>query len=396
MTNAIFDLSNMFFRSLFIVGGYGSKQYTFDNQTELDQLMRKVATDVSQVIRTINPSRVIFALDSKSWRKEISIDENEGYKAQRTKSAHINWDNVFKIMGEFADILETNGFIISKFDRAEADDLIALWRKELLINQNQHVIIVSADEDVRQLVGGTHDIPGISVNPDKFAFCTVYNPFMQGKNAFKKLFVPEKYFDEWVLDADPGDFFNRGVNVDKEDFKRIINDSKTKLEKINGDQIVLRKIFCGDDGDNVPAIYTWLNDKGKEVRITDSKFEKIIDYIGATSPRDLMEKKDHIYDQLVNISGTRPGFKMEDRLTRQFKLVLLDSSIFPEEFVKSFEKKVPEELAKPQVHPQNWNMVSVLEGTRYVTTGAGKYKKPTTEASIFGEIDRINLNKALF
>ena len=77
MTNAIFDLSNMFFRSLFIVGGYGSKQYSFDNQVELDQLMRKVATDVSQVIRTINPSRVIFALDSKSWRKDISIDENE-------------------------------------------------------------------------------------------------------------------------------------------------------------------------------------------------------------------------------------------------------------------------------------------------------------------------------
>ena len=129
MTNAIFDLSNMFFRSLFIVGGYGSKQYSFDNQFELDQLMRKVATDVSQVIRQINPSRVIFALDSKSWRKDISIDENEGYKAQRTKSAHINWDNVFKIMGEFADILETNGFIVSKFDKAEADDLISLWKK---------------------------------------------------------------------------------------------------------------------------------------------------------------------------------------------------------------------------------------------------------------------------
>jgi len=386
----------MFFRSLFIVGGYGSKQYTFDNQTELDQLMRKVATDVSQVIRTINPSRVIFALDSKSWRKDISIDENEGYKAQRTKSAMINWDNVFKIMGEFADILETNGFIVSKFDKAEADDLIALWRKELLLNQNQHVIIISADEDVRQLVGGTHNIPGVSKN-DKFAFCTVYNPFLQGKNASKKLFVPDKYFDEWILDADPGDFFNRGIDVDKEDFQRIINDSKTKMEKINGNQIVMRKIFCGDDGDNVPAIYTWLNDKGKEVRITESKFEKIVDYIGATSPQDLMEKKDHIYDQLINISGTRPGFKMEDRLNRQMKLVLLDPSIFPESFVKEFQKRVGEELSKPQVRPQNWNMVSILEGTRYVTAGAnGKYKKPTTEASIFGEIDRINLNKALF
>jgi 5'-3' exonuclease len=379
----------MFFRSLFIVGGYGTKAYTFYNQTELDQLMRKVSTDVSQVIRTINPSRVIFALDSRSWRKNISIDENEGYKAQRTKSAHINWDNVFKIMGEFADILETNGFIVSKFDNAEADDLIALWRKELIFNQNQHVIIVSADEDVRQLVDG------FQFTPDKFAFCTVYNPFLQGKNASKKLFVPEKYWDEWILDTDPGDFFDRGIDVDKEDFKRITSDQKTKIEKVNGNQIALRKIFCGDDGDNVPAIYTWLNDKGKEIRITESKFEKIINYIGVTDPQDLMGKKDHIYDQLVNISGTHPSFKIEDRLNRQMKLVVLNPSIFPKEFVKSFEDKIPEELSKPQVHPQNWNMVSILEGTRYVSSNE-KYKKPITEASIFGEIDRINLNKALF
>ena len=390
MTNAIFDLSNMFFRSLFIVGGYGSKQYTFDNQFELDQLMRKVATDVSQVIRQINPSRVIFALDSKSWRKDISIDENEGYKAQRTKSAHINWDNVFKIMGEFADILETNGFIVSKFDKAEADDLISLWKKELLYNQNQHVIIISADEDVRQLIESRQTDAG------KMVFCTVFNPFMQGKNASKKLFIPESNFSEWLNDSDPGDFFNRGIDVDKEDFKRLINDQKVKLEPVNGELIAMRKIFCGDDGDNVPAIYTWLNDKGKEIRITDSKFQKIVDYIGAKSVMDLFEKKEIIYDQLVNVSGQRPSFKIDDRLLRQRKLVHLDPSIFPTTFVKAFEKKVSDELSKPQVHPQNWNMVSILEGTRYITAGGGKYKKPTTEASIFGEIDRINLNKELF
>ena len=391
MTNAIFDLSNLFFRSLFVCGGYGTKQFTFDNQSELDQLMRKVSTDVSQVIRTINPSRIIFAMDSKSWRKDISIDENEGYKAQRTKSAHINWDNVFKIMNEFADILETNGFIISKFDRAEADDLIALWKKELLFNQNQHVIIVSADEDVRQLVQFYPPQPG------KLVFCTVFNPFMQGKNAFKKLYVPEKMWDEWILDADPGDFFNRGIDVDKEDFKRILNDPKVKLEKVNGDQIVLKKIFCGDDGDNVPAIYTWLNDKGKEIRITDSKFAKIMDSLGENiDAYDLMDKKDIIYEQLSIISGQRPSFKMEDRIKRQLQLVHLDTLIFPQEFVKKFEEKVPQELSKPQVHPQNWNMTSILEGTRYITSDGGKYKKPTTEASIFGEIDRINLNKELF
>ena len=268
MTNAIFDLSNMFFRSLFIVGGYGAKQYTFDSQYELDQLMRKVATDVSQVIRQVNPSRILFALDSKSWRKEISIDENDGYKAQRTKSEHINWDNVFKIMKEFSDILETNGFIVSRFERAEADDLIALWRNEFLFEQGQHVIIVSADEDVRQLVNT------FNCGVNKLALCTVFNPFTQGKNSFKKLFVPKEFF-EWIKDDNNGDIFDRSIDVDKEDFQRIFNDPKVKVEEVDGEEIAMRKIFCGDDGDNVPAIYTWLNDKGKEVRITDSKYRKI-------------------------------------------------------------------------------------------------------------------------
>ena len=391
MTNAIFDLSNMFFRSLFIVGGYGAKQYTFDSQYELDQLMRKVATDVSQVIRQVNPSRILFALDSKSWRKEISIDENDGYKAQRTKSEHINWDNVFKIMKEFSDILETNGFIVSRFERAEADDLIALWRNEFLFEQGQHVIIVSADEDVRQLVNT------FNCGVNKLALCTVFNPFTQGKNSFKKLFVPKEFF-EWIKDDNNGDIFDRSIYVDKEDFQRIFNDPKVKVEEVDGEEIAMRKIFCGDDGDNVPAIYTWLNDKGKEVRITDSKYRKIVDYIGAKEIKDLLNNKDQIYDQLVNISGHKPPFKINDRLLRQMKLVLLlNTDLFPPEIVNAFKSKVQDELSKPQIHPQNWNMISILEGTRYVTVG-GKYKSNTgKEASIFGDTDKmIAKSKALF
>ena len=391
MTNAIFDLSNMFFRSLYIVGGYGVKSYTFDNQTELDQLMRKVATDVSQVIRQVNPSRILFALDSKSWRKEISIDENDGYKAQRTKSEHVNWDNVFKIMKEFSDILETNGFIVSRFERAEADDLMALWRNEFLFEQGQHVIIVSADEDVRQLVNT------FNFGVNKVALCTVFNPFTQGKNSIKKLFVPKEFF-EWIKDDNNGDIFDRSIDVDKEDFQRISNDPKVKVEEIDGEEIAMRKIFCGDDGDNVPAIYTWLNDKGKEVRITDSKYRKIVDYIGAKEVKDLLNNKDQIYDQLVNISGHKPPFKINDRLQRQMKLVLLlNPDLFPIEIVSAFKNKVAEELSKPQIHPQNWNMISILEGTRYVTVG-GKYKSNTgKEASIFGDTDKmIEKSKPLF
>ncbi len=393
MTNAIFDLSNMFFRSMFIVGNYGKKQYTFDSQSEMDQLIRKVATDISSVIRQINPSRVIFALDSRSWRKDIPIDENEGYKGNRKKSKNINWENIYKVMNDFSDIMKTNGFIVSQVKDAEADDLIALWTDELVNKQSQHAILISADEDVRQLV-----------NTNGKSFSVVYNPFTMGRNATKKLFVTPEFIS-WLNDNDDmGDIFNRSIDVDKEDFERIIAD-KTKVESTDGNAIALRKVFCGDDGDNVPAIFTWIaKDKNGDViidkrtgepktaRITPSKFKKIVDYIGAKDYKDLYGKANVIYDQIVEISGERPPFKMEKRLERQSKLVVLDGDLFPSQIVKDFNKTVSEDLGRAQVHPQSWNMLSMLEGTKYVNPN-GKFAG--NESSIFKEVDRIS-NKELF
>jgi 5'-3' exonuclease len=386
MTNAVFDVSNMFYRSLFIVSGY-KNSFTFDSQSELDQLMRKVSMDITQVIRQVNPSRALFTIDSKSWRKDISIDENDGYKAQRTKASHINWTNVYKIMDEFSSILKTQGFIVSKFDRAEADDLIALWKEELL-KQDQHVIIVSADEDVRQLVDSVE-------NNGKTYFSVVFNPFTQGKNASKRLFVP-KNFAEWLKDTESGDIFDRSIDVDKEDLLKMAEDPKIRVEIVNGIDVVLYKIFCGDDGDNVPAIYTWLNDKGREVRITNSKYKEITENLGITNPWELPKKSDLIKEQLKIISGKEPSFTVSERIQRQMKLVLLDSKMFPTDIVSSFNKNAPEELGKPHIRPQSCNMVSLLEGTRYVSTD-GSYKRNSgKESSIFGDLDKINKSKSLF
>lgn len=394
MTNVIFDLSNMFFRSMFIVGGYGAKNYTFDNQYEVDQLMRKIATDVSFIIRQTNPSRVLFALDSRSWRKEISIDENEGYKANREKSDVINWDNVFNTMKEFGEILSSNGFIVTHIEKAEADDIMALWRDELLFKRNQHVIMVSSDEDVRQLTAFWPYEKG------KMAFSTVFNPFATGKNSSKKLYH-SRHFEDWLNNVEEGDIFNRAIDVDKEDFRRLRDNENIVFEEVDGERIALRKIFCGDDGDNVPSIYSWMvrdsagnirkNKKGEEMsaRITNSKFEKIVDFIGAKDYLDLVEKADLIYDQLVNFSGQRPPFDMRERLQRQIKLVVLSRMVFPEEIVKKFDDQVKEQLQRPNVHPQEWNMSTILEGTKYVGS-----QSTHNEASIFREVDR--LNKELF
>ena len=392
MTNLIFDLNNIAHRSMFVVGGYGSKQFTFDSQAEIDQLMRKMAMDIAFIVRLVNPSRIIFAQDDSSWRKSIKIDENEGYKGNRVKSKMINWNNVYHALGEFTEIMERNGLVISKIPSAEADDIVALWSHELCINQQQHVIIVSGDEDLRQLVKSyPYDAPN-----KKAAFITVFNPFMQGKNASRKLYVPSS-FEEWINTPDIVDFMNlKGtIDVDKEDFKKIITAEKTKMEIVDGRMIFLRKMFCGDDGDNIPAIYTWLNDKNVEVRVTNSKFEKIYEMLQLsptelTDHYDLLDRSDKVKEALEKVIKQRIPFDIKSRLERQIKLVVLDQHFFPEDIVETFNNLKEEQLAKPRINYASVNMYNLLEGTRYV-----RERKTENEAGIFKEIDRI-AGKSLF
>lgn len=400
MTNLVFDMNNMLFRSMFVLGGFGAKKYTFDSQRETDELMRKLAMDMSYLIRLTNPSRVIFTRDDKSWRKGIHIEENEGYKGHRKQSEYINWDNIFGIFDKFMDIVIDNGMIVTKIDSAEADDLMALWADELLYKQKQHVITVSGDEDIRQLVKMSHDDNG------KQIFSTVFNPFMQGKNAARKLYVPEDTFNNWIGHDEEADIWNMNaaIDIDKGDFRRIRDTERVRVEEVNGNLIAMKKIFCGDDGDNIPAIYTWMTKtaKGddKEVRITQSKFQKIYESL-RNSPGEyidhniLLERKDKVFQGIKKVAKSTPVFKIEDRLNRQIKLVVLDKKLFPLSIIETFNEIKDEQLVKPRPEIGNINMNVMLQGTRYVKekqggTGSG------TESSIFKEIDRLNINKQLF
>jgi len=225
---------------------------------------------------------------------------------------------------------------------------------------------------------------------------------MQGKNASRKLYVTER-FQTWITQIEVVDIFNmRGsINVDKEDFKKIINGEKTKMEVVDGDMIALRKLFCGDDGDNVPSMYTWLNDKGVETRITNSKFEKIYEYLD----KNVTNKVSSHFDTIDLIDGSNahkvleaielvtkqtPPFNIRTRIERQMKLVVLNTLLFPSSIIEKFHEIKTIELQKPRINYANLNMKDLLEGTRYV-----KDKGRENEASIFKEIDRIK-GTALF
>lgn len=381
MTNLVIDTPNMFYRSMFVTGLRSNERFTFNSKDQLAQLARKVAIDVTYVIRMINPSRVVFTFDSRSWRKDISIDENEGYKGNREKDSYINWDNVFALMSEFEDILDEKGFIVSHVDNAEADDLISMWADFFIKEKSEHVVLVSADEDVRQKVQTLNN-----------KHCIVFNPFMMGRNAKRKMYVPSG-FNEWLSnDEETGDFFNRGIDMDKGDFNRLSMDKKVQVEEVDGNEISLRKFFCGDDGDNVPAIYTWIGNNSKGIkttyRITNSKAIKIIDNLGISDHTQLLEKAGEIHKEIQKICKHEPAFKPKKRVERQLQLVVLDQRYFPKEIRDEFEKERQKVNKVSDVHPQNWNMNLLLEGTSYV--GKEGRKTSGSESDIFSKIDKIN------
>jgi len=363
---------------------------------------------MSYIIRLINPSRVIFAVDDKSWRKDIEIEENEGYKGQRKVSALINWDNIYKILNEFLEICEGNGMITTKIETAEADDLMVLWRDELLFNQEQHVVLVSGDEDIRQL------ITAYKTDDNKKIFCTVFNPFKQGKNAARKLYVPEKIFNTWIEEDEEADIWNMNaaIDVDKGDFRRIRDTNDVRVEETDGREIAMRKVFCGDDGDNIPAIYSWISkdkqgneviDKKtgnpKVVRITNAPYQKIIESL-KNEPNEfidhwvLLNKRDKIKQSIHKVAKHELPFDMTERLMRQIKLVVLDPKLFPKSIIKDFEKIKMEPLLKPRPEIGNMNMNTMLQGTRYVKASQGGTGKGI-ESGIFKDIDKIS-NKKLF
>ena len=377
MITAIFDANNILMRSLFTSSGYGKNQLSFNEQEDNDKLARKLAMDISYILRFICPDKVIFAVDSYSWRKTIKIDENEGYKANRDKNQFYNWENIFKTYENFLKILESKGFIISRIDGAEGDDIINLWADELTTNKNSHVIIVSGDEDVRQLVGKNGDY-----------FCNVYNPFLQGKNPVKKMYVSSE-FENWLNNEDEIDIFNMSnFNNDKGRFKKYF--SQIKQEIINGQEIVLQKIFLGDDGDNVPSIYTWENAKKLKKRFTKSLYSKLIANVNIQKTEDLegVQTIRMIKEEMERLTKTTLPFNIISRLKRQKELVELNKDNYPKYILESFEFEIEKfkQICKLPFGAISLN--DILKGTQYIDANY-KANKPKS-ADIFKEVEKIN------
>jgi 5'-3' exonuclease len=331
--NLVIDASGIFYRTLFTVGNYETKkgEKLLDSRKTQGIFMRKLATDLSALVRNIDePSRVIICLDSSSWRKTIDIEDG-GYKASRKEKKEdspINWTAFFELTDNFAKILSQKGYIISRIPGAEADDLLFFWSRKLN-SLGENAILITGDRDLLQCVG----------KHKNGSWTIALDPVLNRK----KISLTQetlKYSSEDTSEAsifDPSSWNSSSDVLDKIVKTHELNIVDTK-------KFCTMKVVLGDSGDDVPSVVTWRDKKDPEkIRtMTESNYSKIL----AAAPdlenaswKDLRDGK-----FVEEISSVMEGLKkievdrelVRKNLKRNCLLVILSGECIPGPILDAF------------------------------------------------------------
>lgn len=261
------DISNTYHKSYSIVSNYEGFDIT-ETKWQLT-LGRKFVTDLLSIVKKFpEATQVILCFDSAgNFRKTLSTE----YKAQRSKKAQEFYDLLHEIHG----ILKSKNINCAKIDGLEADDLLALCHES---KGNMFTVLVSNDEDIRQLVDdSTVVFTASSIN---------YKVFCNTVKAVAKN-IP--------------DFVSTATVVDPT-------------------LIQYEKLFLGCDGDNVKRIFP----RGKGPKAVKQVHELV--YKGEYDLENAL--KQFGYEISNNV------------INEQMKLVFLGSNYMPQNLSEEFYNKI--------------------------------------------------------
>ena len=372
------DWSNILFRSLFINQLYGTKM-TYDNIEDCQSFIYKFATDVCSIINIFKPNNVILLTDSQhAWRKDVLPGE-DGYKSNRQKQEGVNWDNIFKCSDDLKQLFKNAGCHVAEYEHSEADDMAALCKEVIFEKYHDYnLIIVSADADLRQL---------IDFDPLTNQYCAVYNTIVKGKTGKRFLYITQE-MQNWLDKEDQVDIFFSNVDESKQYIKDIIAQNvKIGIEIENPNEILLHKIFCGDDGDCVPSFYNWIHN-GKSVRITPAKERKIRETLGIKTIADLIQAKDNLKPLIESVAKKEVNdININERLQRQRILVELNSSLFPKD-IQSYKDTIDYMVQSTgDTIFANMKAANILKGSEYENSN----KPKALTASVFKDMEKYGL-----
>jgi 5'-3' exonuclease len=369
MINIAIDGNHHFHKTFGVFAGYGADPgKALRNKGEQAAFIRKVSTDLCALLKMLPiGGRIVFTCDSRSWRKDVEI-ENGGYKSGRVRDENTDWTIFFELLSSFGVHLEKMGFIFSKVDGAEGDDLLMYWCD--YFNRNgENCIIMSGDGDMNQLVDTVGD-----------NWTAVWNTNSKSNS----LSVPPGWGGNWLNKNETVSVFNMqsAISPDKDRFKEFLK--RVKMIEMDRFPFIFNKILIGDDGDSVPSIWEYFeNSKSgspKLIRFTQSKANKVSEAFISSDFYDVdilnLGLNDEFLDWISglilrttkDVDSNDNRKRVAENWRRNTKLMFLNSNVIPE-FVNEGAKK---EIARGVLLPKKiitLDRIKILEGTEWVGGG---------------------------
>jgi len=259
MISVVVDMNYIWHKTFGVFSGYGSSNpgEVLSKESDRNIFMRKVITDLCYSLNQLPiDGHVILVKDSRSWRKDLVV-ERAIYKGSREgkKDTKVDWGSFFDLLEEFCSFAELNGYIYSKAQGAEGDDLLWFWNKKLR-ESGSNVIIFSGDKDSHQLVG-----------VDETGWTICWNANSKNNKIVAHNGWKEKYLD---LEQELSVFnISFDTETEQEKIKKLLG--SCLLEEIDPERLIFEKILTGDSKDDVPSVWAYEKTPGKLFKLTDSK-----------------------------------------------------------------------------------------------------------------------------
>ena len=365
MINILIDGNYIFYKTFGIFGGYGAKDPGEVLKTKNDQAMfiRKIATDLCAALRELpTGGRLIFTADSRSWRKDVVI-EGGGYKSKRVKDETVDWSIFFNLLDSFGRQLEKMGFIYSRADGAEGDDLLYFWA-DYFTTKGQNCIIVSGDKDLHQLARWKGE-----------------NWTIVWSNNSKNNVVssPVDWKKNWLEQQEQVSIFDmsEAIQPDKSKLKKWIEN--LVLNEITPRDFIFVKMLIGDDGDDVPGVWNFEATPGKISRMTPKRAEQLLESLQhskwtKSSFQDLLIDDEfldwsagYILRLTKDVDSKENRQKASQNLLRNYKLMWLDKMVMPEWVISNVVAEIKRGINLDR-RSITLDRIKILEGTEWVTT----------------------------
>ena len=321
------------------------------------QLADLMAQSISVILRQFRGSitNVIFVSDNRSWRKDYPmpscIETTDTYKGTRKNDETYDWKYIYKSISILSNNLKSIGVTTSNVYGVEGDDWCWWWSRKLN-SEGTNVILWTSDEDVKQLIQEDEDTGAFTAWYEK-SKGLVLNSSMK----------PKKFDDE---DDELGSFMTPIMPVNS-----IIKSlsKTTSISYVNPINIINKKIYIGDQGDNILPIFTY-SKKSKIYKATQKDWSKLINFDNpGYIEKDWCNKLPKLYNEIYKIKtkGDEQNITTCDDFIEHAiynkKMVWLDESQIPREVQSQMTSVEYKEISPNLLHDitYNWRVMSGAE-----------------------------------